>query len=247
MGSEGSPAGSPGTAAAGPDGAAARLVGVFLFPARTLRSVARRPGWVLPLAVCTALSFLVGELVFSRANWEATIREGAARSHRTLSQAQVDAAVERVRGLVWVYEALAAAAPAAVALATAGVMWSACRAFGWELDFRQSFGITAHAFLPGALVSAALLAILWGRNAIDVGGLDALVPTNAGTLVERQAAPGLHSLLASLDALSFWTMALLVLGLSEATGVTKSRMTGLVLGLWGLYVLGKAGVAVLLS
>jgi hypothetical protein len=65
--------------------------------------------------------------------------------------------------------------------------------------------------------------------------------------VDRQSAPGLHSLLASVDVLSFWTMALLVLGLSEATGVRKGRMAGLVLGLWGLYVLGKAGVAILLA
>jgi hypothetical protein len=244
---EGPPAGTPGTAAADPDGAAMRLVGVFLFPARTFRSIARRPGWILPLAVCMALSFVVGDLVFSRADWEAVIREGAARSHRTLSGARLDEAVRRVRGLVWVYEALAAAGPAAVALATAGVMWAACHAFGWELRFRQSLGVAAHALLPGALVSAALLGVLWGRDTVEVQGLDALVPTNAGILVDRQSAPGLHSLLASVDVLSFWTMALLVLGLSEATGVRKGRMAGLVLGLWGLYVLGKAGVAVLVA
>jgi hypothetical protein len=123
----------------------------------------------------------------------------------------------------------------------------ACQAFGWELRFRQSLGVTAHAFLPGILISVALLGLLWTRGTIDPRSLGDLIPTSAGPLVDRRAAPALHSLLSSVDLVSFWTMALLVLGLSEATKAPRGRMTGLVLGLWGLYVLGKAGVAALFS
>jgi hypothetical protein len=47
--------------------------------------------------------------------------------------------------------------------------------------------------------------------------------------------------------MSFWTMVLLVLGFSSATGAPRGRMAALVLGLWGVYVLGKTGVAVLFS
>ena len=43
--------------------------------------------------------------------------------------------------------------------------------------------------------------------------------------------------------MSFWTMGLLVLGLSAATRAPRGRVAALVLTLWGLYVLGKAGVA----
>jgi hypothetical protein len=47
--------------------------------------------------------------------------------------------------------------------------------------------------------------------------------------------------------MSFWTMGLLVLGLSAATKARRGRMTSLVFGLWGLYVLGKAGVTAIFS
>jgi hypothetical protein len=237
----------PEAVAVGPDGAAARLIGVFLFPVRTFRSIARRPGWVLPLALWTALSFLVGELVLARTDWDSVIRRGVARRQQTLSDSQIDAAVERSRRLSWVFDVFAAVTPAVVALATAGALWAACEAFGWELRFRQSLGVTVHAFLPGILASLALLAMLWGRDTIDPQSLGDLIPTSAGPLVEREAAPALHSLLSSLDLLSFWTMALLVLGLSEATGAPRRRMAGLVLGLWALYVLGKAGVTALFT
>ena len=53
----------------------------------------------------------------------------------------------------------------------------------------------------------------------------------------------LHSLLSSFDVMSFWTMGLLVLGLSAATGAPRGRMAVLVFSLWGVYVLGKTGIA----
>jgi Yip1 domain len=242
-----SPGGETGPANLGLDGPARRLIGVFLFPVRTFRSIARRPGWLLPLVLWTAFSFIVGELVLSRTDWESVIRRGSARRQQSLSDSQIDAAVERSRRLAWVFDVFAALTPTVVALVTAGALWAACEAFGWDLRFRQSFGVTTHAFLPGILASLALFAMLWGRDTIDPRGLDDLVPTSPGLLVDRQAAPALHSLLSSLDLLSIWTMALLVIGLSEATGAPRRRMAGLVVGLWALYVLGKAGVAALFA
>jgi hypothetical protein len=88
----------------------------------------------------------------------------------------------------------------------------------------------------------ALLAMLWNRDSIDPGTVGDLLPTNPGVLVSAKTAKTLHSLLSTLDLMSFWTMGLLVLGLSAATGASQGRMAGLILGLWGLYVLGKAGV-----
>ena len=111
----------------------------------------------------------------------------------------------------------------------AGVFWMACQAFGWELRFRQSFGVTVHAFLPG-------------DRAVDRPARDALEPaddrspdawgtscrpTRASWSAPR-AAKVLHSLLSSLDLMSFWTMGLLVLGLSAATGAPRGRMAVLV-------------------
>jgi hypothetical protein len=40
-------------------------------------------------------------------------------------------------------------------------------------------------------------------------------------------------------------LALLVIGFSVAAKVPRKRAAAVILGLWGLYVLGKAGVAAL--
>ncbi len=232
---------------AGPDSALGRLVGVFVSPVRTFTAIAERPTFLVPLLLWTALSFLVSELVLARTDWRSVIVEGASHREQKLTDAQVEQAVEGSRRFSWVFELIAAAAPAVIAVITAGALWMACQAFGWELRFRQSLGVTAHAFLPGVVASIALLAMLWGRSTIDPQGLDDILHTSPGFLVSRHSDKTLHSLLGSLDVLSFWSMALLVIGLSAAAKASRGKMAALVVSLWGLYVLGKAGLGIVFS
>lgn len=233
---------SPGT-----DSAFGRLVGVFLSPVRTFAAIAAKPTFLVPLVLWTAMSFLVSELVLTRADWRKVVADGAAHREQKLTEAQIDQAAESARKFAWLWEVIAAAIPTLVAVITAGVLWMACQAFGWELRFRQSLGVTAHAFLPGIVASVALFALLWGKTTIDPQALDDVLHTSPGFLVSGKSDKTLHGLLSSLDLLSFWSMALLVLGLSAATKAPRGRMAILVVSLWGLYVLGKAGLGIAFS
>jgi hypothetical protein len=235
------------TGSPGPDSAFGRLVGVFVHPVRTFASIAAKPTFLVPLILWTALSFLVSELVLSKADWRALIVEGSSHREQKLTEAQIDQAVEGSRKFMWVWEFFSLVAPAAIAAITAGALWMSCQAFGWEVRFRQSLGVTAHAYLPGVVASIALFALLWGRSTIDPKSLDEVLRTNPSFLVSRHADATLHSLLASFDLLSFWSMALLVLGLSAAARVSRGRMATLVVSLWGLYVLGKTGLGLLFA
>jgi hypothetical protein len=234
-------------ASGGPDSAIGRIVGALIFPVRTFAAIARRPTFLAPLVLWTGLSFLVSELVLTRTDWRSVIVQSTARREPKLTEQQIDNAVETQKRFAWAYQGIAVVVPVAVAGITAAALWMACQAFGWELKFLQAFGVTTHAFLPGILASIGLFAMLWGRPTIDPQALDDVLPTNLGFLISRASNRALHSLLVSFDLLSFWTMALLVLGLSFATGARRGRMAVLVVSLWGLYVLGKAGLGILFS
>ncbi len=229
------------------DSAVGRLFGAFVSPAKTFAAIAARPTWLAPLILWTSLAFLVGEIVVTRSDWGIVIRAGAARRDQKLTDVQVEDAVERSRRFAWVFEVFAAAAPALIAAATAAALWLACQAVGWEVGFRQSFGITRHAFLPGVAASLVLLAMLWNRVSIDPQAVADLLPTHPGVPVDARRQAALHSLLSSLDVLAFWTLGLLVLGLSAAARAPRARVAALVLSLWGFYVLGKAGLAALFA
>ena len=165
-----------------------------------------------------------------------------AHSQRTLSESQTDAAVEQMRRLSWVWDVLAVVVPLGVTAAIAGIVWASCQAFGWEVRFAQSMGLTSHAFLPGTLKSIGLLAVLWNRASINPDLVGDALPSSLGFLVGAQDRV-LHGLLSSLDLFSFWTLALLTLGVSAAARTTRGRAAALVVTLWALFVLGKAGVA----
>jgi hypothetical protein len=237
--------GAPG--APGPDSAVGRIVGVFVFPAKTFRAIAAKPTWLVPLILWTAVAFLLAELVTSRTDMRSLIVKRIEQRGQKLSDEQLDAITERARKFSWIGEVAWLLLPAVLAGATAGVLWAGCHSFGLEVRFKQSFGITVHAFLPHVLGAIALFAILWGKTTIDPQAVEDMLPTHLGGLVSRTGAPALHSLMASLDLVSIWTIVLLVLGFSAATKTSRGRIAALVVSIWALWVLGRAGVAAIFA
>jgi hypothetical protein len=226
------------------ESAVSRLIGVFVSPVRTFASIAARPTWLLPVAITSALSLPLSELILSRMDWRAVAAQQLANRH--LSEAQMEAALGTMRKIGWIFgDVLAVAAPFLVALVVGAVLWGACQAFGWEVRFRQSLGVTAHAFFPSVLAPIGLIALLWNRETVDPETVGDALHTNLGFLVDPHENKVLHSLAASVDLFSFWSMALVVLGMAAAAGASRKRMAILVVSLWALYVLGKAGFAAL--
>ena len=127
------------------------------------------------------------------------------------------------------------------------VFWGAFKAFGWDLSYRQAFGATTHAFLPGVLDSLVLFPVAMRQESIDPSTLRDMVRSNLGFLIERKASPALHSLLESLDVFSFWSLALFVVGFAAAARISRKSAAGVIVALWILYVLGKAGFAAIFS
>jgi Yip1 domain len=228
----------------GRDSALRRLIGVFVSPSRTFAAIAARPTWILPVAVTAGLGLPLSELILSRMDWRALATKQMASRH--LTEAQIEQALPTMRRVGWIIgDVVAVAAPFVVTLLVALVLWGACQAFGWEVRFPQSLGVTAHAFFPATLASLALLAVLWNRDTIDPERVRDVLHTNPGFLFDPGTDKVLHGLAASLDLFSLWAMVLLVLGLSFAAKASRARMAVLVGSLWLLFVLGKAGFTAL--
>jgi hypothetical protein len=242
-----SEASSGAPAAPGPDSAFGRIIGVFLSPVRTFRAIAAKPTWLAPLILWTAIAFLLAELVTTRTDMRSLIVKRMQQQNQKLSDDQLDMIVERARKFSWIGEVAWLILPAVFAGATAGVLWAGCHSFGLEVRFKQAFGITVHAFLPHVLGAIALFAILWGKMTIDPQTVEDMLPTHLGGFVSRTGAPALHSLMASLDLVSIWTMILLVLGFSAATKASRGRIAALVVSIWVLWVLGRAGLAAIFA
>jgi hypothetical protein len=236
--------GPVGESAASPVG---RVVGTFVSPGPTFASIARRPGWIAPLLLSTVLSVVLSAVLLPRMDFEAAVRERLAEREETVSEERIEkivSAQKRVAAFGYVWAALA---PALVSLAVAGIFWLSFKAFGWELSYRQSFGVTTHAFLPTLFASLLLIFFVGRLERVNPADLDDLVKSNPGFLVDRHANPVLHSLVQSIDVFSIWAFALLVLGFALAAKVTRGKAAAVIGTLWAVYVLGKAGLTAVFS
>lgn len=227
-------------------GAVARIPGVIFSPVPTFESIARRPTFVAPLVLWTAASLLVTALLLPRIDFDRMIRASLERRGQTLPEERITSIVESQRRVAPVlYNVIAAVTPTLIALVVAVVFWGAFKAFGWDLSFQQSLGATVHAFVPAVVGSILFIPVLLRQETLDPSTMGDLFLSNLGFLVGRRTSPVIHSLLQSIDLFSLWCLALLVVGFSAAARVSRAKAASLIVSIWAVYVLGKAGFAAL--
>ena len=130
-------------------GAFGRVAGVFFSPVRTFRAIAQRPTWLAPVLVWTVLSLAITTIVLPRIDFEKMIRSRMEKRGQTIPEDRLASIVETQKRIAPIAGyGFAAATPAVICLLTAAVLLGAFKAFGSDLVFRQSFGVTTHAFLP---------------------------------------------------------------------------------------------------
>jgi hypothetical protein len=225
------------------DSALARIPGVFFSPVRTFESIARRPTWIAPVALWLLASLAITSVVVPRLDFEKMTRERFEKSGQAVPPERLQEMVDKQRKFAPIFAYLWAAISAVgIPLLVAVVVWGAFRAFGWDATYKQTLGVTAHAFLPGVLGALLLMPLVARLERVDPSAIGDILRSNLGFLVERDSK-ALHSLLGSIDIFTFWTIALMTVGMAAAAKIRRGPAAAVIVSLWGLYVLGKAGLA----
>ena len=228
--------------------APARVVGTFFSPVSTFESIAARPGFILPILLWTAASLLVTAFLLPKIDFDRMIRSSIEKRGQPVPEERIQSIVARQKRMAPVlYNVIGVVSPALICLLVTLIYWASFKAFGWDFTFKQGFGATAHAFLPGVLGAFVLLLVLTRQESVDPTAMGDLLRSNLGFLVDKKSSPALHSLLESLDLFSLWSLVLLSIGYAAAARVSRKSSAGVVLTIWALYVLGKAGLSALLS
>ena len=236
--------------AAPPLGEVGRITGVFFDPKKAFADIAARPGWIVPviLLVVAYLGFMY--CFTTHVGWEHSMRQ--AMENNTRMQ-QMDAQQrENVLQTQIKYAPIGAyvvgpIAIVVVVLITAGVLLLVCKMMGagTSLVFKQMFGISAYAMLPGVVSSLLAIVVVFIKNPEDFN-LQNPLAFNLGAFLEPppSSAKALYSLATSIDLFSIWTILLLAVGISVAARKFPfSKALLAVVVPWVILVLGKAGWA----
>jgi hypothetical protein len=224
-----------------------RVIGTFFSPTPTFQSIAVKPSFLLPLLIWMALAFATGAVMQPKVDYDRLVRSSLEKRGQNLPEERIQSIVEQQKKFSKIaYTAFPIVVPWLITLIVTLVFLGVFKAFGWDFTFKQGFGATAHAFLPGMLAAIGLIFILRGQETVDPRNLADLFRSNLGFLSDPQSSPVVHSLLQSIDLFSFWTIGLLAIGYSTAARTSRKSALMAVIGVWALYVLGKAGLAALL-
>ena len=211
----------------------ARIPGVFFSPVATFDSIARRPTWIAPLLLWTALSVGVTAALLPKIDYDQLTRQAFQKRGQTVPEDRLATIVEQQKKFGGIFGwAIGAASPAIISLLVAVVIWGAFKAFGWDTRFSQAFGVTTHAFLPGCLKAVLLLFLITRQETVNPQALGDLLASNLGFLVPSDSSKPLHSLLSSFDIFSLWSLCLFVIGFAAAARIKRGAAAGIIVTLW---------------
>lgn len=229
-----------------------RVIGVLVAPDKTFRSIAERPTWVVPLLLLVILGVSVGLTMQRRVDQGELVKYQMDKMGVELSKTQLEK-IERDAASPsgfrqWAGWILGPLLAAAFYFVVAAVFLMVLRLAGSEIEYMSSVAVTVHGLLPIAVASLLNIPLVLSRSEISPeevmsGGL---LASNLRPLAP-EGSPVVASLLGSLDFFAIWAVVLLILGFRTVGRVSTRTAAAIVLVLWGLLVLGKAGVAAVFS
>lgn len=235
--------GAPTTAAPAKANPFGRLIGVLFSPDETFASIARRPDWVVPLLLFMAISLFGGWVFAHHVDFLSAARTQL-EAQGKLSPEQIDRALKFNAALFKVISYCAPIVSVVIFTIVAAVMMLGFRMMGGEGDFRQYFSVTLYAWVPQILQGLIMEIILLTRSTVTgAEALPTLLKSNLAFLVDMKDHAVLFSVLSSLDVFTIWSVILMAIGFAYVSRFSKAKSAGIVVVVWGFWVLLKTGGA----
>lgn len=219
---------------------------MFYSPGEVFDRVRERGTWFPPMLAMVLIGLLSGFVLSNLVSMGAVMRKQMENDPKTVERLGPDG-IERFTAnprfnALWYAGAIAG--PITV-LVVAGIFLGGLSITGGKASFKQVVGATAYGWWPYSilLTGMTLLIVYLSADRAELNFKN-LVATNVGAFLDPQTtSKPLYSIASSLDILSFGLIALLAYGLSKVSKSPMGTCLGIVIIVWGIYILGKAGSA----
>lgn len=224
-----------------------RLFRMFTQPSAALRELLGAPSWLVPLVAMVLVAFAAQLVIAPRLDWEGTVRQSVQEGRRgELSEEAVEQGVEAASkiGRVTMY-ASPLLAPV-MYLLLAGLYFLGLKALGSPTEYKPVFATLLHAVFPPQLVSSVLLAVVASnRGSFIAQDLETMLKSSVAGWLPPETAKPIMAFAGVLDVFNVWQWVLLVLGFQIVGRVSRGKAVALLIVAWGVWAVGKAGLAAL--
>jgi hypothetical protein len=228
-----------------------RWLGVYVSPGQTFQDIARQPDFIFPLIASIVSALVFTEVMLGKIGMEQIIRNSIAQSGRTITAEQVQQAVQAgaTIGIVISHVMALVGSPIYLAIVAALALLIINAIYGGAVNFKTAFSVACYTNLVNVLAVLMALPMIW-FGAPERFNPNNPMPTNVGFFLSPlETSKGVMAIAGSIDLFSFWFIALLGIGYSAATGgkVKPLSIAGFYFGIWLVLVLGKVGLALIMS
>lgn len=225
------------------------LFKVLWSPGEAMFHLSKKPRIVVPIVFLCLFSLVTGALVMSKLDSAELAMRAIERSpqgaqmtdqQKDLLRSQMNSPIFRVFGL-----ASTVIGPIIMILLIAGLYFALFTMLGREGGFKAFLSITAFAFIPGIFRQAAAVLSAFVMPASSIMP-DELGSLSAGVFIDRDSAsPVLFAAANTIDLVSIWILALLIIGYGFVTRKSLSAVTRscAVLGVFLVYVALRLALA----
>jgi Yip1 domain len=235
------------------DSSFGRLIGVLASPARTFRSIAERPTWVVALIILALLGSGIGQLVNARTDQRKMIEKQMAKFGRQLTQEQLNDAVQRAKNPPPVFRALSVVTGFLFQgigyLLPTLLFFVFFKLAGSELTFKAALSTYLHSSVP--IMIGILLTIPVVLSRAEVEPVDALtgrlLASGPAFLLPEGTSLALRGALSAFDVFNLWSVALAIVGYRIVARVSTTAATVAAVLIFLLGMGFRAGMATFLG
>jgi Yip1 domain len=230
---------------------AARLAGVYFSPGKAFADIAARPRFWVPLIISMLFAFGFTYAIGQHVGWDSVARQQMESSPQiqNMPADQRARAVEqgaRITGIIAyaspIFVPIGLLIGAAVLLFIFNAMFSA------QLKFKQVFAVICYAGLTGVISTILSVIVMYAKSPEDFNIQNPLAFNLGAFFDPNTTSKALIAFGSSIDLFTFWTIALIAIGLAAAgRKLTFGKALAGVLIPWGLWVCVKVGLAALRS
>ena len=231
--------------------AMASFIQIFYDPAAVFARVKERGFWVPPLIAATLLTMLFGYFVTRTIGMENITRRVFEEHPSFASQLPPDKLEQAIQqsaspGRVLMGSFFGGLSVAIIALVIAAILMVMLSIMDRKPQLSRVFGTVLWSTFPFTVITCIMgaLILMISRDPSELNP-QTLVATNAGAFLDKNSIGAfLYSVAGSLDVLAIGKIFLLSFGISKVAGVSFSQALTLLISLWLLWVLLRAGFAV---
>ncbi|MDR3676602.1 MAG: YIP1 family protein [Acidobacteriota bacterium] len=229
-----------------------RALGMFISPGATSDDIARKPGFVAPIATLIVASCALFDAMYWKFGVETLTRLQFERSSfaSRMTPEQMEQAINRSAGhlartLILTDVSIVIATLVGLLIIAGLGMMIVNAILGGEAKFKTLFSVASYAHLPSVLgvILALPIALFGGTDNLDPQNP---MPVNLAFFLNyRDVSKPLFALAGSVDIVVVWIVILLGLGMSRATGgkVKALPITLCFVGAWAIWIVGKVALA----